>query len=129
MSQIDALIRKADENIEAAEMLFKKGYFDISASRSYYAMFYLAEAVLFTKGLAFSSHSAVIAAFGKEFAKTNLISPVHHRNLREAFEVRQVGDYSFETAVSADKAEHILQAAAEFYTAAKEYLASKDATS
>jgi hypothetical protein len=35
MSQIDALIHKADENIEAAEVLLQKGYFDISASRSY----------------------------------------------------------------------------------------------
>jgi uncharacterized protein (UPF0332 family) len=53
MSQIDALLQKAEENINAAELLLQQGYFDISASRSYYAMFYLAQALLFSRGLCF----------------------------------------------------------------------------
>jgi uncharacterized protein (UPF0332 family) len=36
-------------------------------------MFYIAEAFLEGKGLSFSKHSAVIAAFGREFAKTQLV--------------------------------------------------------
>ena len=35
-----------------------------AASRAYYAMFYAAEALLQSRGLAFSKHSAVHAAFG-----------------------------------------------------------------
>jgi uncharacterized protein (UPF0332 family) len=126
MNQIDVLVQKADENIEVAEMLFHLGHFDISASRTYYAMFYLAEALLFSKGLTFSSHSAVIAAFGREFAKTNLISPIHHRSLRNGFETRQIGDYSFETTVSREKAEQVLEEAKEFFKATKEYLTAQD---
>ena len=49
MKQIDVLVQKAGENIEVAEMLLHQGYFDISASRAYYAMFYLAEALLFSR--------------------------------------------------------------------------------
>jgi uncharacterized protein (UPF0332 family) len=129
MNQINALIQKSEENIEVAEMLLQKSYYDISASRSYYAMFYLAEALLFSKDLAFSSHSAVIAAYGREFAKTNLMSPEHHRNLRDGFETRQIGDYSFEASVSEEKAAQILKGAKEFLIAAKEYLASQDMVS
>ncbi|MBN1148712.1 MAG: HEPN domain-containing protein [Anaerolineales bacterium] len=126
MSQVKFLFQKASESIEAAELLIQQGFFDISASRSYYAMFYLAEALLFSKGLAFSSHSTVIAAFGKEFAKPKLLAPEHHRNLRDAFETRQVGDYSFETSISGEKAARVLSWAKELLADAEEYIASQD---
>jgi uncharacterized protein (UPF0332 family) len=48
-----ALIKKAEESLEAAESLFKMGFYDFSASRTYYAMFYMTEAVLLTKNLSF----------------------------------------------------------------------------
>jgi uncharacterized protein (UPF0332 family) len=70
-----------------------------------------------------SSHAAVIAAFGREFAKTNLLAPEHHRNLRDGFETRQIGNYSFETSVSEEKAKHVLNGDKEFFAAAKDYLA------
>jgi uncharacterized protein (UPF0332 family) len=128
MNQIESLLHKAVENIEVAEILIQHGYQDISVSRSYYAMFYIAEALLFSKGLAFSSHSAVIPAYGKEFAKTNLIPREHHRNLRDSFEIRQIGDYNIETSISEDKAIQTLKWADDFLTVAKEYLASVDTT-
>jgi len=126
MSQINALVEKASENITVAEMLLQQGHYDISASRAYYAMFYLAEALLYSKGLAFSSHSAVIAAYGREFAKTNLLAPDHHRSLRDGFETRQIGDYSFEARVSEDKAKQVLEGAKAFFAAAKEYLPAQN---
>ena len=69
MSQSLSLLQKAQVNIDATELLLREGIYDIAASRSYYAMFYTAEALLYSIGLSFSSHSAVIAAYGKEFAK------------------------------------------------------------
>ncbi len=68
-------MQKAHENIAAAEVLLQENFPEIAASRAYYAMFYIAEILLFSKGLTFSSHSAVISAFGKEFAKTGLLIP------------------------------------------------------
>jgi uncharacterized protein (UPF0332 family) len=47
MNQIAFLFQKANENTEAADLLLQNGFFDISVSRSYYAMFYLAEALLY----------------------------------------------------------------------------------
>lgn len=89
------IVKKAKENLEAAELLMIQGFMDIAASRSYNAMFYLAEVLLLHKGLHFSSHSAVIAAFGKEFAKTGELSPEHHQNLIKAQTIRQVSDYGY----------------------------------
>lgn len=56
-----------------------------------------------------NQNNALIAAYGKEFAKTKLMSPEHHRNLRDGFETRQIGDYSFEASVSEEKAAQILK--------------------
>lgn len=41
------LIEKAQDAIEAAEILFQGKKNNFSAGRAYYAMFYLAEALLF----------------------------------------------------------------------------------
>jgi len=108
MSQQDFYLRKAAQNLAAAELLLQSGFDDIAASRAYYAMFYVAEALLFTKGMAFSSHSAVIAAYGKEFARTGLLKPEHHKHLRDAFQARQVGDYGVEKEVSSSKVAELI---------------------
>jgi uncharacterized protein (UPF0332 family) len=42
-------------------------------------MFYIAEAFLFGKGLAFSKHSGVHAAFETDFAKTGVVLPEFQR--------------------------------------------------
>jgi uncharacterized protein (UPF0332 family) len=65
-----ALIKKAQDSIEAARLLKNSGYYDFSVSRAYYAMFYVAEAFLLEDDLSFSKHSAVISAFGRRFAKS-----------------------------------------------------------
>ena len=65
------LIAKARNSIKAAQILFNEEIYDVSISRAYYAMFYLAEAFLISEGLSFSKHSAVISKFGERFTKTN----------------------------------------------------------
>ncbi len=62
--EIDALLKMADKSIRGARLLFEDGLYGFAVSRSYYAMFYLATAVLLTKDLNFSKHKAVVAAFG-----------------------------------------------------------------
>lgn len=122
MSQTHSLLEKAQVNIEATELLMREGIYDIAASRSYYAMFYTAEALLYSIGLSYSSHSAVIAAYGKEFAKTNLIQPEYHRYLIEAFESRQVADYGIESIMTETKILEFLDRANRFLREAHEYL-------
>lgn len=64
-----SLIDKARRSLDAARSLMEEGYYDFAASRVYYAMFYVAEALLAHLGQAYSKHAAVIAAFGREYAK------------------------------------------------------------
>lgn len=73
--QIQNILQKAKDSLEAARLLQSQSYLDFAASRAYYSMFYTAEALLLSRGKSFSSHSAVIAAFEKEFSKTRDLDP------------------------------------------------------
>ena len=91
--QQEGLFGKTRRNLRSAHILLADGDYDSAVPRAYYAMFYVAEALLLSKGLAYSKHSAVIAAFGKEFAKTGELSAEFHGHFREAAEARNVSDY------------------------------------
>ncbi len=56
-------------------------------------MFYVAQALLLSKGLSFSSHAAVISAFGKEFAKAGAMPVEYHRYLMDSHDARTSSDY------------------------------------
>lgn len=98
------LLLKAEQSLAAAKLLLSNSYTDYAASRAYYTMFYIAEAFLVGIELSFSKHSAVIAAFGREFAKPKRVSPDFHRFLIEAQELRATGDYGQLNAVAPDQA-------------------------
>jgi uncharacterized protein (UPF0332 family) len=79
-----ALLVRARESLKAAQALMQLGFYNFSVSRSYYSMFYVAQAFLLADEQSFSRHSAVIAAFGQRFAKTGKVPPHFHRHLLEA---------------------------------------------
>lgn len=78
-TEMKHLLEKANDSHAAAKVLIDKGFIGFSAAQSYYTIFYLVEALLLSKGLRFSSHSALIASYGKEFAKTRILDPKFHR--------------------------------------------------
>ena len=116
------LLGKAIDAMEAAEFLVDKGKSDIAVGRAYYAMFYIAEALLYEKGLKFNKHSAVHAAYGEHFAKTKEMDVKFHRWLLDSFDKRQAGDYDVDTEIERDVAVNVIHQAREFLEAAQEYL-------
>lgn len=121
--EVGALLEKARRSQKAATRLLKDSDVDFAASRAYYAMFYIAEALLLARGLSFSTHAAVIANFGKEFAKSGVLNAKFHKYLIDAQDRRNVGDYSIRYAVSKEQAEEMLGWVREFLQAAEKYLA------
>jgi len=87
-----ALLRKARDSLRGATLLAGDGLYDFAASRAYYTMFYVAEALLLGEGLPFSKHTAVIAAFGRRFARTGVVPAEFHRYLIDGQDMRTVGD-------------------------------------
>lgn len=98
------------------------GYPGYAASRAYYSMFYVAEAFLETKGLAFSKHSAVISAFGQHFSKTGIVPSEYHALLIEAQETRFKGDYVGFGSVSTEQAAEIIEHAERFLEVAQQLI-------
>lgn len=85
---------------------------------------YVAEALLYEHDFEFSKHSAVHAAFGKQFAKTGLLDPKFHRWLLDAFDTRLQTDYGFEISIDGEHVEQMLQQATEFLQVARSFLKS-----
>jgi uncharacterized protein (UPF0332 family) len=105
------LLLKARQSLSAAKVLLDNRFSDFVASRAYYTMFYIAEAFLAGEGMSFSRHSAVISAFGREFANTSRVPVEFHRFLITAQQLRNAGDYGQLNAVTTEQAnEQIIRA-------------------
>jgi len=116
------LLDKAERAVHAADALLAGGERDFAAGRAYYAMFYIAEALLNERDLGFSKHSAVHASFGEQFAKTGQLDPKFHRWLLDAFDKRLEGDYGTEITMKAEDVAAMLAQAREFLQAARQFL-------
>ena len=124
--ETEALLQKACSSVQAAATLRREGYLDFAASRLYYAMFYATEALLVDRGLSFSSHSAVIAAFGREFAKTGILEPRFHRYLIDAQDLRNQGDYGIGVGITEDQIGDLWHWAQEFLMVAEAVLSGTE---
>jgi uncharacterized protein (UPF0332 family) len=116
------LLDKTDRAIQAAEALLAATGAEFAVGRVYYAMFYTAEAFLHERGLKFSKHGAVHAAYGKEFAKPGLLDPKFNRWLINAFDMRLQEDYDADTLMTGEQVEDMLEQARTFLAAAQEFL-------
>jgi uncharacterized protein (UPF0332 family) len=108
------LLDKAIDSIETAEALLDMDKSDFAVSRAYYAMFYIAEALLNEKDMKFSKHSGVHAAFGQQFAKTKILDPKFHRWLMDAFDKRVVSDYGVDVNIEKEITAEMISQAREF---------------
>ncbi|MBI4358148.1 MAG: HEPN domain-containing protein [Candidatus Omnitrophica bacterium] len=61
------LLEKAERALQTANSLLHSNDMEFIAGRAYYAMFYVAEALLNEKDLTFGKHSGVHSAFGQHF--------------------------------------------------------------
>jgi uncharacterized protein (UPF0332 family) len=117
-------LARALDAIEAAEILLTNGKAEFAAGRAYYAMFYIAEALLNEKEFQFGKHGNVLAAYGQHFAKTKTLDPKYHRWLIDAFDQRQIGDYGLDPDIQSEVVVEMIRQAQEFLDTAKKYLAS-----
>jgi uncharacterized protein (UPF0332 family) len=120
--EMKALLKKAQDSIKGARILFDDELYGFAASRAYYAMFYLVSAILLTKDMSFSKHQAVVASFGQHFVKTRIFEQKFHQYLVEAFEQRQIGDYEPLEEITKETAQKSIDHALEFLKAVKDYL-------
>jgi len=117
-NEIFSNLERADTNLQVAKELVDKGYYDVSASRAYYA----ASALLLNEGIDTSRHSGVIALIHQHFVKSGKLSKEQGRNLNWLFELRSVGDYGVSLHVVLDDARRAVNTAQDFFEAIKTLL-------
>ena len=110
----EALLRKAEESIRAAKTLVRDNFPDFAIARAYYAMFYLAQALLNGKGLTFSKHGSTLSAFGLHFVKAGEVEAKFHQYLIKSFNLRLSADYEATTTLDKAQAEEQIIHAEEF---------------
>lgn len=123
MKNLDLLLEKARRSLDTAELLLSQGSPDFAASRTYYAYFYIAQALLESRGLRFSRHGQVLAQYGLFFAKTQILDPSYHKLFGSAFDLRQLADYQVEVPIESELVEELIAGARSFLKAASDYLA------
>jgi uncharacterized protein (UPF0332 family) len=112
--EIELYLERAGSALRQAKDNLNLGYYDVTTSRAYYAMFYAASALLASKDISRSKHSGVHSAFGQYFVKPGLIEPQYVRMLINAFNVRLDSDYEVRPALNRALAEDILRDAQKF---------------
>ena len=119
------LLDKATRALRAAEQLMQGGDAEFAVGRVYYAMFYIAEALLNERGLRFRKHGGVHGAFGEHFVKTGELDPKYHRWLLEASDKRITGDYGLEAVPREEEVTRMIEEAREFMQEAHRYLSRR----
>jgi uncharacterized protein (UPF0332 family) len=122
VKEIRDFIEKAEKFLSTAEQALSIEDYDSCVSRCYYAMFFMAEAVLLTKRLTASSHKGVISLFGEHFVKTKILERDLGKALNDAYDKRLVGDYGVGFTVNERQGEDLLETAQNFVQKLKSYL-------
>ena len=115
--EIGENLERAQTSINAAKDMIEKEYYDIAASRAYYAAFYAASALLLKEGIDTNKHSGVIASIHRLFVKEGKLDKEQGRNLQWLFDLRGVGDYGVSEHVSAGEAYKSVKVAEDFLKA------------
>lgn len=114
MTEAEALLKKAQKYLQSAAVLIELEDFDSCASRSYFAMFYAAQAALLHVGNALPATQGIRSAFISRFVESGQFPSRAGKALNEAAEYQEVGDYSHDFAIGPEDAAYVLQEAEAF---------------
>ncbi|MBQ9763139.1 MAG: HEPN domain-containing protein [Phascolarctobacterium sp.] len=105
---------RAKQCLESAELLLNANDYGGSVNRSYYAIFHGMRTMLAIEGKDFAKHSAVISYFRKTYIKQGILPVEVSDIIGEAFDIRNVGDYSDLCFVSKEEAKEQIENASAF---------------
>lgn len=106
--------RQSKERWKAAQTLCENKCYTDAMSRSYYAMFTAARALLATRSLDSRKHSGVLALFNKHFVKEGIVPKEMGRMIAEAKGAREESDYGDFVTFTKSEAEEQVRSAKEF---------------
>jgi uncharacterized protein len=122
-SLIEYRLKQAEESYDEAKYLFdgRKNLRSVM-NRFYYAMFYSVLALLVNEQFVSSKHKGVISFFNKRFVKEGIFPEQMGKTIREAFELRQTGDYKEYSDLLPDQVNPFINKTRSFIDSVKEFL-------
>lgn len=114
MTGPNVLLKKSQKYLQSAAVLFELEDYDSCVSRSYFAMFYAAQAALLHVGQEIPATQGIRSAFITRFVESGHFPPRAGKALTEAAEMQEVADYSHDFAVHRVESEILLQEAEAF---------------
>lgn len=89
-----ARLKRCKQHLKSARDLVRNDDFADSISRSYYAIFQAARALLALEGLESRKHSGVVSLFNRHFVKTGRVDKRLGVILKDAKRSREMADYT-----------------------------------
>ncbi len=120
--QLKRMMEKSQRTLKAAKDLLEHNDFESASSRAYYSVFYILEALLLTKNLSFSKHSAVISAFSKHFVKEGVFPADFAKKIKTLRKDREISDYDYIVSINEEKAKEDIDNAEEIIKKIEIYL-------
>lgn len=119
MTDVAALLDKADRSLTSARLLLKEGDTDGEANRLYYALRNAAGSALLHRRVGIpKTHAGLITLFSEHLVSTGLIAPAFGRLLNRVEHRRLIADYTAES-VEAERLEQYLVEAEAFLAAVR----------
>ena len=116
-------IQNSKEKLGSAKILLENSKSKDAISRSYYAMFTAARALLATKHLDSSKHTGVVSLFNQHFVKTGIVTKDLGRMLMKGRDLQQDGDYKDFIETSVEEAQDQYNNAEKFIEQIEDILA------
>lgn len=122
IKEVKLRIGRSQGALRSAETLLKEKEYSDSISRSYYAMFHMAKALVLCEGKDAKTHKGLLSLFGQEFVKTGEIEKYVGNLIKELQEARVRSDYEYEFIPLEQDAQEALNDAKEFTKVLEDYI-------
>jgi uncharacterized protein len=119
-------IANAHEMIEVAKLNLGNDFYGSACNRAYYAVFYAASALLYSKGKSYGKHSAVIAAFRQYFIKTGEFDKKWSDVYQYIMSSRHTGDYELSDDLEKEQVIDVVEQAQAFVAEVEKWLLKRD---
>ena len=122
IKEVKLRIGRSRGALRSAETLLNEKEHGDSISRSYYAMFHMAKALVLCEGKDAKSHKGLLSLFGQEFVKTGEVEKYVGNLIKELQEARVRSDYEYEFIPLEQDAQGALDDAKEFTQVLENYI-------
>jgi len=123
IEEVRLRITRSRGALHSAEALLDEKEYGDSISRSYYAMFHMAKALVLCEGEDAKTHRGLLNLFGQKFVKTGEIEKYVGNLIKELQEARVRSDYEYEFIPLEQDAQEALDDAREFTKVLENYTA------